>query len=379
VPCRRILEQLAAKEQPACSLAARYPAAIRTYIHSWKHLSDVGVQLLGAQEQLALEAAAAASQLPAWRPGGQQQLSLQEEGEVEGEGEGADTTSLLLPGETADEDLLQGLLEDDKMAGWDEEPADQGYQGQQQQGEAGRGGHQQQGQQAAAAAAAEAGAGAGAGAGGYNGLGDEEFGELLAEEVSMGSELLPGEGGGDGGGLGASGPGRALQAAHSLYRLVLRTTALEVHLHVKVFFSYPLCPPVFSVTKMLDTSSRGDAVPLTDVNEVLQLQQQVRGACRQQQDWQDCGCWTLATHDVQYPLNVLPLEGTFCTLPTGDVFHTVLPWPALRAVPTSAALVDCHCCATVSPLLCHCPGNWEVWGCAQHLLAMAVSAAAAAD
>jgi hypothetical protein len=268
---------LASKEQPACSLGAKYLAAIRTYIHSWKHLSDVGVQLLGAQEQLQLEAAATRSHVPAWRPG-QQQLSIQEEGEVEGEGEGADTTSLLLPGETADEDLLQGLLEDDRMGGGEEPQEQQGAQGMQQQGEAGHGGNAQQGQQARAAQA-ENGTGAGDGDGEYNGLQDE-FGELLAEEASMGSELLTGEGGGDGGGLGASGPGRTLQAAHSLYRLVLRATALEVHLHVKLFYSYPLCPPVFSVTKMLDTSSRGDAVPLTDVNEVLQLQQQVRGADR---------------------------------------------------------------------------------------------------
>ncbi|KAF6262857.1 Fms-interacting protein-domain-containing protein [Scenedesmus sp. NREL 46B-D3] len=75
---------------------------------------------------------------------------------------------------------------------------------------------------------------------------------------------------------------QTLLARHSMYRLVLRSSALEAHCHVKVFLAYPLCPPVFVVTRLLDIrdarggSSKG-SVALTAVNEVLRLEQQVGG------------------------------------------------------------------------------------------------------
>lgn len=261
-PRRLTLEQLARKEQPACSLVAKIPNQIKTYIHSWKHLSDVGVQLQGgsAPARQQLEAEAAGRMQPAWQPG-QQQHSIQEEGEVAGDG--GDITSQLLPGETAEEDLLQGLLEDDRAGG--------SLTG---EGPGGDGDKQPQllllqgGQEAAAAAAEGA-----AAAGDYADL-DPDFRDLLTE-ASAGSDLMPGEGGVDAATATSSGPERALTASHSLYRLVLKAPALEVHLHAKVFYNYPLVPPVFGVTKMLDTSSRSDPVPLGDVNEALELTQQV--------------------------------------------------------------------------------------------------------
>lgn len=51
---KRILEQLALKEQPACSLLSKIPGSLKTYIHSWKHLHDVGVQLQAARELMQL-------------------------------------------------------------------------------------------------------------------------------------------------------------------------------------------------------------------------------------------------------------------------------------------------------------------------------------
>lgn len=270
--CRRILEQLALKEQPACSLLSKIPGSLKTYIHSWKHLSDVGVQLQAARELMQLEAEAA-GRMPAWQP--VQQLSIQEEGEVAD----GDISSHLLPGETADEELLQGLLEDDRAANGAEPGADGDkqlelvQQQQQRRGEEGAALEERQDQ------------GAG-GAEEYAGM-DDGLGLLLAE-ASAGSELLPGEGGADAAAAGSSGPERTVRASHSLYRLVLKAPALEVHLHGKVYYNYPLCPPVFAVTKMLDTSSRSDPTPLCDVNEALKLQQQVRcgrkaplTACRQ--------------------------------------------------------------------------------------------------
>lgn len=264
--CRRILEHLALKEQPACSLLSKIPGSLKTYIHSWKHLSDVGVQLQAARELMQLEAEAAGQRMPAWQP---VQLSIQEEGEVED----GDISSHLLPGETADEELLQGLLEDDRAPNGAEPGAGGVKQQQHGRGEEDAALEERQGQ-------------GGGGAEEYAGM-DDGLGALLAE-ASAGSELLPGEGGADAAATGSSGPERAVRASHSLYRLVLKAPALEVHLHGKVYYHYPLCPPVFAVTKMLDTSSRSDPVPLCDVNEALKLQQQVRcgwraplTACRQ--------------------------------------------------------------------------------------------------
>jgi hypothetical protein len=255
------LDQLAKKEQPPCNLVGKIPNQIKTYIHSWKHLSDVGVQLQAARQQLEADV----TRLPAWQP---QQHSMQEEGEVAGEGDGdGDALMLLLPGETADEELLQGLLEDDRggSSAGDKQPGDDGKQAQmlvlQQNGALPADDAQLQD---AAAAAEYAGA-------------DNEFKDMLAE-ASGGSELMQGEGGGDAATATSSGGAeRALQASHSLYRLVLKAPAMEVHLHAKVYYNYPLVPPMFSVTKMLDTSSRSDPLPLGDVNEVQEMQQQVRG------------------------------------------------------------------------------------------------------
>jgi hypothetical protein len=262
---------LALKEQPACSLLSKIPGSLKTYIHSWKHLSDMGVQLQAARELMQLEAEAA-GRMPAWQPA--QQLSIQEEGEV---ADGGDITSYLLPGETADAELLQGLLEDDRAANGAEPGADGDkqlalVQQQQQQLHMGEEGEAPEERQSQGAGGAEE----------YAGM-DDGLG-LLLTEPSAGSELLPGEGGADAAAAGSGGPERALRASHSLYRLVLKAPALEVHLHGKVYYNYPLCPPVFAVTKMLDTSSRSDPTPLCDVNEALKLQQQVRARYGQHAD-----------------------------------------------------------------------------------------------
>lgn len=216
-----------------------------------------------------------AGRMPAWQP--VQQLSLQEEGEV---ADGGDITSQLLPGETAEEDILQGLLDDERAGtgggaeaageAGTERDKQQRAEGQQQM-EEGQQEQQQQGPEAAALQDQQQLQSAGAG---DTAMLEDGLSHMLTE-ASAGSELLPGEAGADTATGGSSGPERALLASHSLYRLVLKAPALEVHLHAKVYYHYPLCPPVFNVTKMLDTSSRSDPVPLVDVNEGLKLQEQV--------------------------------------------------------------------------------------------------------
>jgi hypothetical protein len=215
----------------------------------------------------------------AWQPQAQQH-SIQEEGEVAGDA--GDFSSLLLPGDTAEEDLLQGLLDDDRaMNGTGtnaaaaaaatakaEADGDKQQQGEQQQQTAQQ---QQDGGDEGVVADDQHMQATGA----DDLVGVEDGLSHMLPEASVGSELLPGEGQADPAAAGSSGQERALQASYSLYRLVLKAPALEVHLHAKVYYSYPLCPPVFNVTKMLDTSSRGDPVALAEVNEALKLQQQV--------------------------------------------------------------------------------------------------------
>lgn len=231
---------------------------LSTYIHSWKLLADTGVQ----QGQL-LQLETSSRDTRVWQP---VQHNIQEEGEVAGDG--ADIASCLLHGDTAEEDLLQGLLEDDRAvhagsavdAG--STPDDQQQQQQMQRQDRDAPVLLDDGMQVEAAADDFA--------------GQEDSYRDLHAAPSGGSELLPGDDDAPttAGGAG-SGVGQALLASHSLYRLVLKAPALEVHFHVKVFYNYPLCPPVFAVTKMLDASQRGDPVLMTDVNEVLKLQQQV--------------------------------------------------------------------------------------------------------
>jgi hypothetical protein len=233
---------------------------INTDITAWKHLGDVGMQQQAAP--LFGQAAARPQALAAWGQAGQA-VSIAEEGEVAGEGGGGEEVSQLQHGDTAEEVLLMGLLDDAR-------PAQQESGG-------------PDGAPAAAPGAAEV-LLLEPGEAGY------EEGEHLEEAVAdmeaegepsaPDSELLlavEGEGApGGSSGDSASAGGRALLASHSLYRLVCRAGALEVQLHVMVFHSYPLCPPVFQVTKLLDLRPKDAPTPLADVNKVLALQQQVR-------------------------------------------------------------------------------------------------------
>lgn len=203
-----------------------------------------------------------------------QQHSIQEEGEVAGDGVDGVTSHLLLHGDTAEEDLLQGLLDDDRGAGG----AAGGGGPEEQQAGGTRGNNNRQllllehGEAGEVAEAGEVQLEDGAAADAYIDADDGSMG--LYPEASGGSEVVGDAD--DAAGGGASGAGRRLVASHSLYRLVLKAPALEVHFHVKVYYNYPLCPPLFTVTKMLDASQRGDPVVVSDVNGVLKLQQQVR-------------------------------------------------------------------------------------------------------
>jgi hypothetical protein len=113
-----------------------------------------------------------------------------------------------------------------------------------------------------------------------------EQGTNYTEPSEGGEASAASEEAGEGAAEVASSPGsaeQALLARHSQYRLVLRSSALEAHFHVKVFLAYPLCPPVFVVTRLLDirdarSGSKG-SVALTTVNEVLRLEQQVGWSC----------------------------------------------------------------------------------------------------
>jgi hypothetical protein len=202
---------------------------------------------------------------------------VQEEGEVAGAGDALDTTSRMVHGET-EEDLLQGLLADDGAA-------------------------TMTGLQASAARAVStavapfADAAIEAAREGDALMLDEgevvfvedyedayEQGYKEASDVGEASAASEEAGGGATEVATASnGTEQALLARHSLYRLVLRSSALEAHFHVKVFLAYPLCPPVFAATRLLDIrdaragSSKGSAA-LSAVNEVLRLEQQVGGS-----------------------------------------------------------------------------------------------------
>lgn len=253
--CRRLLEQLALKEQPTCSPSAKVLGKINTYIHSWKHMSDVGVLQGGQLMQATVDAGP--GDAPIWQP--LQVQSIQEEGEV---ADGADSMPQLQHVATAEDDLLQGLLDDDRAA--TAEVDGMVHDGQQHPAQ-----EQQQRVEASMLAdgdlqALEAGG---------------EFGDGYRDactDVSAGSELLPGEDAADAALSGSSGADRTLMVSYSLYRLVLKAPAVEVHFHVRVYYNYPLCPPVFTITKMVDATQRGEPTIVTDVNEVLKLQQQVR-------------------------------------------------------------------------------------------------------
>jgi hypothetical protein len=209
-----------------------------------------------------------------------QQGSVAEEGEVAGGGgDGLDTTSRSVHGET-EEDLLQGLLVDEGAA------AVTGLEASAARAVA-----------TAVAPANAAGVRQGDVGGDYDTLMlDEgelvfmedyeeayEQGNSFKEPSDAGEASAASEEAAEGAAEVASACGnaeQALLARHSLYRLVLRSSALEAHFHVKVFMAYPLCPPVFVVTRLLDIrdarggSSKG-SVALTAVNEVLRLEQQV--------------------------------------------------------------------------------------------------------
>jgi hypothetical protein len=277
------LAKLSKKEQPpAGSWESKLPSKISTLIYSWKHLSDTGMHK--NLEQQGLSAAAVASTaaaattaaigqvLQVWA-GGRQQSSLQEEGEVAGAVDG-DASSRLMHVDTTEEDLLQGLLAEEPPAAAAGGPSS-----------------------AAAFSASRLAAANGV-------LVHAADADVLAFEENMAEERYePGmmgldhvDAGDDAGEASATSDtasdgqqmaevvsglssAHSLQARYSTYRLVLRASSLEVHSHVHVFTNYPLCPPVFRVTKMLDTS-RSKPVPLTAVNEVLMVEQQV---------WQNVG------------------------------------------------------------------------------------------
>jgi len=246
------LAKLSKKEQPpAGSWGSRLPGKVSTVIYSWKHLSDTGMHKKPGQQGLGATAVTATvgQVLQVWQ-GGQHQSSLQEEGEVAGAGDG-DASSRLVHVDTTEEDLLQGLLAEEPAAAagvpnstavfsasrsaaangvvvpaedadvlvFEENMADQQY-------EPGVGQDRDMAEAGEASATSDA----------------ASDGQQVAEVVS---------------GLSSA---HSLQARYSTYRLVLRTSSLEVHSHVHVFTNYPLCPPVFSVTKMLDTS-RNKSVP----------------------------------------------------------------------------------------------------------------------
>ncbi len=67
-----------------------------------------------------------------------------------------------------------------------------------------------------------------------------------------------------------------LQAQVSVYRLALRSAVLEAHFTVRIYSCYPLCPPVFTTTKLLDVSRNMPIALTTVANEVACLEQQVR-------------------------------------------------------------------------------------------------------
>jgi hypothetical protein len=268
---RRILEQLAQKKLPPSCWDSKVLTKVNSFIHKWQHIGDAG-SAVGGHASLIGSVGGQREMGSAGQPGwlSLQQGSVQEEGEVAAVGDAMDTTSRMVHGET-EEDLLQGLLVDEGTAALT-------------------------GLQAGAARAVSAAVTPANKVGGavdalmldegevvfmedYEEAYEQDYKETSeAGEASAASEAV-------GGGApevasATSGSEQALLARHSLYRLVLRSSALEAHFHVKVFLAYPLCPPVFTVTRMLDIrdarggSSKGGVV-LSAVNEVLGLEQQV--------------------------------------------------------------------------------------------------------
>jgi hypothetical protein len=81
----------------------------------------------------------------------------------------------------------------------------------------------------------------------------DDWGGKAAAERSTDSEVMAAAAAAAGDPTASSAAaGRAVLASHSLYKLVLRTASLEVHLHVRVYDNYPLLPPMFQVTKLFD-------------------------------------------------------------------------------------------------------------------------------
>lgn len=196
--------------------------------------------------------------------------SAEEEGEVGAAAvDGADATSHLQHIDTAEEDLLQGLLMEDPAAAVADTAAVKAAA-----------------LAARSARAAEAGAVAASRADAGAALYDERLEQqdnwddayLQLSEASEVSDVAAGDDtatAADRGSNGGSSSVCAVMARYSLYRLVLRSPNMEAHFHVKVFLNYPLCPPLFVVTKLLDTKSKSVG-PLQAVNEVLALEQQVQ-------------------------------------------------------------------------------------------------------
>lgn len=269
-----MLEKLARKEQPPSSFDVKVLTKINTVIHNWRHISDTGMavkqieQLPGPGRTSPMHTAQL-WQIQAAAPAGG---SAHEEGEVAGAVvDGGDATSHLQHIDTAEEDLLQGLLAEDAAGG----AAAAGVDAAAVKAAA---------RAARAVRAAEGGDAAAAAAGGASamydegleqGYGDEGYLELSEASEASDAAAVDDTATAD---LAVNSAGSssvcAVMARYSLYRLVLRSPNMEAHFHAKVFLNYPLCPPVFAVTKLLDTKSKSLG-PLSAVNEVLALEHQV--------------------------------------------------------------------------------------------------------
>lgn len=273
--CRVMLDKLTRKEQPPSSLDIKLLTKVSTSIHTWRHISDTGA----AVKQVAkLPAPAGASpRTQVWQQTAvAAAASLQEDGEVAADmADIADATSGLQHIDTADEDLLQGLLAEDGPGTGASEVAALKVAAL-----AARSVRMAEQRSEDATAAVVERVSVMYDEGLEQDYGDEGYLEL--SEVSEVSDVVPGDvtAATDILGVSSASSVRAVMARYSLYRLVLRSPGIEAHLHVKVFMNYPLCPPVFSVTKLLDTKSKSTGpVALQAVNEVLALEQQVGGYC----------------------------------------------------------------------------------------------------
>lgn len=279
LPGSAILEKLSNvsnKQLPHSSWDSKVLAKVDAFVYSFKQVGDAGVatkQLDQQQLQRSAFPVAAQQAMQVWQP---MAASAAEEGEVAGAADGMETTSRLVHRDTTDEDLLQGLLVEEAAG-----PA--------------------AGEAAAMAGGAAAGAGPAVGGNAADELMLDE-GALIDYELAYDQGEYQEHSEGEASAASdedaakadaasaaeeaSSSAAQRLQARHCLYRLVLRSGPLEVHFHVKVFLNYPLFPPVFAVTKLLDTSkgSKGEkGAQLTAVNEVLRLEQQVSitvAACR---------------------------------------------------------------------------------------------------